>query len=275
MLPLGQKGPFVPFAFPMQEVYTTILPLSSFSYLFHQLQRLVHHHHEVSFTPCLWPTAALTLRLPQKQPPIVMHPPHYFDFHYRSVQLLSFKTIWRRQPTCFTIWSLTITKKRRLAKTMVPNGNRMMHCTKQHTKPNCSPWHFWMGITAHQLLWLRPSTTSNDELLSNLRSKTSKIYIHWWSKRTWNRSSFGSSTNMHLSFDNNVGLWISLYKDWTFLQTPVIQETHQTVKYNNTALPGKKSAPFFNVHSCFPSRDIVPLEFCKPSLLDVFPLVTW
>ena len=121
----------------------------------------------------------------------------------------------------------------------IPNGNRMMHYTKQHTKPNCSPWHFWMDITAHQLLWLRPSTTFNDELLSNLRSRTSRTYIHWWSKRTWNRFSLGFFTNMHIHFDNNVVLWSSLYKDWTSLQTPVIQEIHQMVKYNNTARPSR------------------------------------
>ena len=134
---------------------------------------------------------------------------------------------------------------------MVPNGSRMMHYTKQHTKPNCSPWHFWMDITAHQLLWLRPSITFNDELSSNLRSRTSRTYIHWWSKRTWNRFSLGFFTNMHIHFDNNVVLWSSLYQDWTSLQTPVIQEIHQMVKYNNTARPSKKSHS--HMHSCLSS----------------------
>ena len=47
-----------------------------------------------------------------------MHLLHYFVFHYLSAHLFSSTSTWRRQQTCFTIWSSTITKKRRPVKTV-------------------------------------------------------------------------------------------------------------------------------------------------------------
>ena len=227
-----------------------------------QLQHISSNKHPHFFSiPCLLQIAAPTPKfsaslawIPQIQWHIVMHLPFYFVFQYRSAHPFVSMSTWRKQQTCSTAWSLTITKRRKHVKTMAHSGNQMMHSMRQCTRPNYSPWHFWMDTIALQLLWSKPWTISKDEQSYNLPSRTSKIYIHLWSKKTWNRSLFGFSTNMHPFSDTPDNHSISSYKDWISLRTPPAVPAHHMGRHNKSWLPAreKKTITLMSyLHSCF------------------------
>ena len=252
-----------------------------------QLQHISSNKHpHFFFIPCLLQIAAQTpkfsaslARIPQIQWHIVMHLPLYFVFHYRSAHPFVSMSTWRKQQTCSTAWSLTITKRRKPVKTMAHSGNQMMHSMRQYTRPNYSPWHFWMDIIALQLLWSKPWTISKDEQSYNLPSRTSKIYIHLWSKKTSNRSLFGFSTNMHPFSDTPDNHSISSYKDWIFLRTPPAVSAHHMGRHNKPCLPARERkrpshscrtyTVVFDIIVASPSTSIVPnLSIAPPARSD-------